>query len=125
MESKNVTFRIKSSTWKDYSIKLEKDKGEIVLKNINLGFNINHSSVANKLLEKYLENKIDIEPPTKAIGEGLAIKGVFLNPKLWLETRKVIAENQANGNKINGGLGGLLTKLIECYNRKGIFLFTL
>lgn len=124
MNTKFVTFNIAPDVWADFTIRLEKDKKEGILsKDENVSKRkFNHSRVVNDLLVKFLEGKIEVDTNNTLSTNGVVIKGAFLEPGVWKDARTYIMEEEINGNKVSGGLGGLIVRLVMLYNSKGVDL---
>ncbi len=116
MDRKMVPVQTTSEDWAKFSINIAQ-KAEELLKS-GKPKNLNHSNVVSGLLRNFLDNKYNININLlNEKGEGnKKMKCVVIEMGLWREARNYITQQEAQNNKISGGLGGLISGLVRAYN---------
>ena len=109
-----ITFKIIPLEWNNYTLNIAKESKKLLEEGKHV--NLNHTNVASDLMEQFLDGKIQVElaPIEK---EGTKIKGIIPSAELWRRAKDYVTKRQSEGNKINGGLGGLVINLVKAYNR--------
>ncbi len=112
MVGKFVPIQAPSADWARFATKIAQESETLLQK--GKPRNLNKSNVVSSLLESFLEGKHKIKF-SDSNGDK-KMKGVVIDAAVWKRAKDYITERDANGDKVKGGLSGLVIGLVQAYN---------
>lgn len=117
MAKKTLTFNISPLKWASYEEAIAKANKENAKRDKP---KLNRSSVLSTLLPKVIKGELVIkfDAPDKDVGKSL--KAIVIDVEMWKKIKDFVTLKESQGIKVSGGMGGIVTKLVDLYSKGSV-----
>lgn len=119
MGNKMIYFKVPKEIWSEFEGKIAKLNEQGFAKN-KKHKKLNRSSTVVKLLVKTFEGKTAInyeEPYDFSKNSEMHAFGITVPLEFWKRSRDFVTDLEASGTSVKGGLGGIISGLVQMYNK--------